>query len=163
MAEMGGHQSIAGEVLKAAGKDAADAFIGQAFDFGGQAEWALGGAMAYNSVNTFYEGGTNLAAGDYFNATMEIGTNAGQAAVSAGRLYGARWAARGIPGLNAVSLGYDIGSVAVKGGIAGFGAKWHNDEYNRMSSAFQDSIQGMDLELGTMDDLMDLMKENRCK
>jgi RHS repeat-associated protein len=163
MAEMGGRQSIAGEVFKAAGKDAADAFIGQAFDFGGRAEWALGGAMAYNSVNTFYEGSTNLAAGDYFNATMEIGTNAGQAAVSAGRLYGARWAARGIPGLNAVSLGYDIGSIAVKGGIAGFGAKWHNDEYNRMSSAFQDSIQGMDLELGTMDDIMDLMKENGCK
>ena len=93
---------------------------------------------------------------------FEVALNFAQSTEFAGNLYGKPWTAGASKILGAAGLIWDIGSIAIKAFIAHQAADWNNQEYVNVYNQMIESVRGMDLELGTMEDMMGLLRENQC-
>jgi len=128
-------------------------------------EASNGFGMAGTSVYASFNGGRSMLPG-----TEERGEYLGDAAKSAaqavgfaGRLSGATWALEGIPGVNLAINTYDVGKIGVKSGLAYADASYNNAEIDRMREALAFTDAQMDLTIGDIKDIEDLMQRYGCK
>jgi len=167
---MGGEKSVIGGIFAAAGKQIVDNVVG--IGAGRLAHSAVAATrevglaldMTYNSVNAFYETASNLGDGDVFAATVETSLSVVDATKAGAELYGAMTLAGQVGQLVLPGKAYyDWGKVAVQGSLGALEAAWHNGEFKRVIDGSKHSLNRMDVELGTMSDLMGLLEEKGCK